>query len=107
MEKKQRSTQIFNKIRSTRINANLLGKIICYLRLKIITFYVIKFTDILGAKTESENEEVENDEESDESDVEMTEEEQDRLDRELWRKKFPSGYPPISGQNSRGSSLLG
>ena len=94
-EKKQRPTRVFTKIRSTRINENLAGEIICYLKLKIITFYVIKFTDILGAMTESENEEVENgDEESDESDVEMSEEEQDRLDRELWRKKFPSGYPP-------------
>ena len=92
---KQRSTQIFNKIRSSRTNAILHGKIICHLGLKIIAFYVIKFTDILGAKTESENEEVENDEESDESDVEMSEEEQDRLDRELWIKKFPSGYPPF------------
>ena len=92
---KQRSIQIFNKIRTSHTNAILHRKIICYLGQKINAFYVIKFTeDILGAETETEHEEIETDEESEDSEVEMTEEEQERMDRELWKKKFPSGHPP-------------
>ena len=47
-----------------------------------------------ASETETERDENDSGDENEESEVEMTKEELERLDRELWKKKFPGGHPP-------------
>ena len=88
--KKQRSNLIYSKIRISHTKTILHRKINCYLIQKLTAFFAIKITD-------------------EDSEVEMTKEKRERLDRKLWKKKFPGGIPlsPVSGINTRGRRLLG
>ena len=74
--KKQRSNLIYSKIRISHAKTILHRKIICYLIQKLTAFFAIELTD-------------------EDSEVEMTKERRERLDRKLWKKKFPGGIPPF------------
>jgi hypothetical protein len=77
--KNQRSNLINNKIRISHAKSKLHRKSICYLIQKLTVFHKIEITD----------------EDCELPVAEMTKEKRDRLDRKLWKKKFPSGIPPF------------